>query len=87
MTLGENPVFAKETFNSTSVLNGASATSGTFVTGINAKTGKPVTGKAAGRALYSASVAGNVYYCDGVGEANLLRFKDVRPGDTVRFFQ
>lgn len=44
---------------------------------------KPVSGEAAGRALYCASVADNVYYCDGEGEANLLRFKDVSPGDEV----
>jgi hypothetical protein len=44
---------------------------------------KPVSGEAAGRALYCASLADNVYYCDGEGDANLLRFKGVKPGDEV----
>jgi hypothetical protein len=43
----------------------------------------PVTGAAKGRKLYCASHAGNVLYCDGEGEANLLRFRDVLPGDEV----
>jgi hypothetical protein len=41
------------------------------------------TGKAAGRQLYCAGFAGDVFYCDGRGEANLLRFTDLAPGDTV----
>jgi hypothetical protein len=41
------------------------------------------TGKAAGRRLTSNFVVGDVYYCDGPGEANLLRFADVLPGDEV----
>ena len=46
---------------------------------------KPVSGEAAGRALYCASHADNVYYCDGEGEANLLRFQGVKAGDEVLF--
>jgi hypothetical protein len=41
------------------------------------------TGAAAGRQLYCNSFAGDVFYCDGVGEANLLRFADVLAGDEV----
>jgi hypothetical protein len=41
------------------------------------------TGKAAGRQLYTTSSAGDVFFCDGRGEANLLRFTDVFPGDDV----
>jgi hypothetical protein len=42
-----------------------------------------VTGKAAGRQLYCNTFANDVYYCDGPGEANLLRFTDVLVGDEV----
>jgi hypothetical protein len=42
-----------------------------------------LTGKAAGRSLYATGVAGNVFACDGQGDANLLRFEDVLPGDEV----
>ena len=34
-------------------------------------------------ALLRSSVADDVFYCDGEGEANLLRFTDVLPGDEV----
>lgn len=42
-----------------------------------------LTGAAAGRRLYCGAHADDVLYCDGAGEANLLRFKDVQPGDEV----
>jgi hypothetical protein len=42
-----------------------------------------VSGDAAGRRLYSNFVVGDVFYCDGPGEANLLRFTGVRPGDRI----
>jgi len=42
-----------------------------------------VTGKAAGRSLYATGVVGEVFACDGQGDANLLRFRDVLPGDEV----
>ena len=44
---------------------------------------KILSGPAAGRQLYSVGVAGGVFYCDGVGEANLRRFEGVSPGDEV----
>ncbi len=43
-----------------------------------------LTGKAAGRQLYATGVAGDVFACDGRGDANLLRFTDVSPGDEVQ---
>jgi hypothetical protein len=43
----------------------------------------PVRGAAAGRHLYCAAFADDVFYCDGEAEANLLRFADVLPGDEV----
>jgi Tannase and feruloyl esterase/PKD domain len=43
-----------------------------------------LTGAAAGRRLYANFVVGDVFYCDGPGEANLLRFAGVLPGDEVR---
>jgi hypothetical protein len=43
-----------------------------------------VTGKAAGRQLYCGAHADDVLYCDGEGEANLLRFAGVEPGDEVQ---
>jgi Tannase and feruloyl esterase len=42
-----------------------------------------VNGKAAGRSLYATGFAGNVFACDGHGDANVLRFRDVLPGDEV----
>ncbi|MCU1344536.1 MAG: hypothetical protein JWL70_802, partial [Acidimicrobiia bacterium] len=42
-----------------------------------------MTGKAAGRQLYCAGFADDVFYCDGESEANLARFTDVLPGDEV----
>jgi PKD domain len=42
-----------------------------------------VSGKAAGRQLYCNMFAGDVFYGDGHGEANLLRFTDVLPGDEI----
>jgi hypothetical protein len=42
-----------------------------------------VTGQAAGRSLYATGFAGNVFACDGHGDANVLRFRDVLPGDEV----
>jgi hypothetical protein len=41
-------------------------------------------GKAAGRQLYCTDFAGDVFFCDGRGEASILRFTDVAPGDRVR---
>ncbi|MGO9102985.1 MAG: hypothetical protein ACLP9Y_27440 [Mycobacterium sp.] len=43
-----------------------------------------LSGKAAGRQLYAAAHAGDVFLCDGHGEVSLLRFTDVSPGDEVR---
>jgi PKD domain len=42
-----------------------------------------VTGQAAGRQLYCMSTVGDVFFCDGRRDANLLRFSDVLPGDEV----
>jgi Tannase and feruloyl esterase len=42
-----------------------------------------VSGRATGRQLYAMQAVGNVFFCDGVAEANLLRFTDVLPGDEV----
>jgi hypothetical protein len=42
-----------------------------------------LTGKAAGRQLYAQQAIGNIFFCDGEGDANLLRFTDVQPGDEV----
>ncbi len=42
-----------------------------------------MTGKAAGRRLYATGVAGDVFACDGTGEANVLRFEGVEAGDEV----
>jgi hypothetical protein len=41
------------------------------------------TGKAAGRQLYATGAVGDVFACDGHGDANVLRFTDVFPGDEV----
>ncbi len=42
-----------------------------------------LTGKATGRSLYATGAAGDVFACDGQGDANVLRFKGVEPGDEV----
>jgi hypothetical protein len=42
-----------------------------------------VTGAAAGRQLYATGVVGDVFACDGRGEANLKRFTGVQVGDDV----
>lgn len=44
---------------------------------------KLTSGKAAGRQLYCMNRGRDIYICDGRGDANILRFKDVEPGDTV----
>ncbi len=44
---------------------------------------KVLTGAAAGRQLYCTGFAGDVFSCDGSGEANLARFGGVEPGDQV----
>jgi hypothetical protein len=45
---------------------------------------KIVSGSAAGRQLYASSSVGDVFSCDGPGEANLQRFRGVVPGDRVQ---
>lgn len=42
-----------------------------------------LTGEAAGRRLYTMKSVEDVFQCDGVAEANLLRFTGVQPGDRV----
>jgi hypothetical protein len=42
------------------------------------------SGQAAGRQLYCIASAGNLFFCDGRAEANVLRFSGVLPGDEVR---
>jgi hypothetical protein len=42
-----------------------------------------VTGQATGRHLYANFVVGDVFYCDGPDEANILRFSGVLPGDEI----
>jgi hypothetical protein len=42
-----------------------------------------MSGAAAGPQLYSMTNCGNVFFCDGRGEANLQRFSGVLPGDRV----
>ncbi|HVW44841.1 MAG TPA: tannase/feruloyl esterase family alpha/beta hydrolase [Amycolatopsis sp.] len=44
---------------------------------------KVLSGEAAGRSLYATGAAGDVFACDGQGDANVLRFQGVRPGDRV----
>ena len=44
---------------------------------------KVTSGEAKGRQLYASGVAGDVFSCDGPGEANIERFRGVQPGDTV----
>jgi len=46
VTAGDNPFFGKGTVSTTSALTSVSGTSGPVVTGINTKTGKPISGKA-----------------------------------------
>ena len=41
------------------------------------------SGNAAGRQLYCMSFAEDVFFCDGRGDANLLRFTGVEPGDGI----
>jgi Tannase and feruloyl esterase len=41
------------------------------------------SGKAAGRQLYAMRVIGELWFADGFGEANVLKFTDVLPGDEV----
>jgi hypothetical protein len=43
-----------------------------------------LTGKAVGRQLYATGVAGDVFACDGTGDANVLRFSGVEVGDEVQ---
>ncbi|MDT7551338.1 MAG: hypothetical protein QOE84_3732 [Actinomycetota bacterium] len=43
-----------------------------------------LTGDAAGRQLYATGVVGDVFACDGRGEANLKRFTGVSVGDEVQ---
>lgn len=45
---------------------------------------KILTGEAAGRQLYTTGLAGDVFAGDGHGDANLLRFTGVQPGDKVQ---
>ncbi|MHB8463967.1 MAG: PKD domain-containing protein [Acidimicrobiales bacterium] len=42
-----------------------------------------VSGAASGRQLYANFVVSDAFYCDGPGEANLLRFSGVLPGDEI----
>lgn len=44
---------------------------------------KLTSGKAAGRQLYAISTVGDLFACDGHGDANLLRFEGVNAGDGV----
>jgi hypothetical protein len=44
---------------------------------------RPATGTAAGRRLYCTGAAGDLLTADGHGEANLHRFRGVRPGDEI----
>src|SRR3546814_14821797 len=39
------------------------------------------SGAAAGRQLYCTASAGDILFCDGRAEANLVRFGGVQPGD------
>lgn len=53
-------------------------------TGYRLGTGVRITGgKAAGRQLYCTAFADDIFFCDGVAEANLRRFNDVEIGDSV----
>ena len=42
-----------------------------------------MTGEAAGRQLYCTRDVGDIWFCDGRAEANLLKFSGVKAGDTV----
>src|SRR5690606_22495079 len=42
-----------------------------------------LTGAAAGRQLYCLNHGGNLLFCDGRDEANILRFTGVEPGDEI----
>src|SRR5204862_7717482 len=42
-----------------------------------------VDGAAAGRQLYCTQFAGDYFFCDGRGEASILRFNGVERGDRV----
>jgi len=42
-----------------------------------------ISGKAAGRQLYTFNACGDLFFCDGRREANILRFTDVAVGDEV----
>jgi hypothetical protein len=42
-----------------------------------------LTGEAAGRQLYTMKCVDDVFQCDGVAEANILRFTGVQPGDKI----
>lgn len=44
---------------------------------------KVTSGAAAGRRLYCTAFAEDIFFCDGVAEANLERFRGVEVGDTV----
>ena len=44
---------------------------------------KVLTGKGAGRQFYCLNYGGNVLFCDGHGDANILRFTDVAAGDKI----
>src|SRR5690606_35670449 len=55
-----------------------------LTTGYRLGTGiKVLTGAAAGRSLYTTGFGGEVFACDGHGDANVLRFKGVKAGDEV----
>src|ERR1700728_1123506 len=41
------------------------------------------TGKAAGRQLYAMRAIGNLWFADGFGESNILKFTDVLPRDEI----
>jgi hypothetical protein len=43
-----------------------------------------IGGKAAGRQMYTMMACGDLLFCDGRREANILRFTDVAPGDRVQ---
>ena len=42
-----------------------------------------MTGEAAGRQLYCTQNVNDIFFCDGRAAANLLRFRGVKPGDSV----
>jgi PKD domain len=44
---------------------------------------KILTGEASGRQLYCTAFAEDIFFCDGVAEANLQRFRGVAVGDKV----